>query len=318
MGGRVLELSDVPLNANGLIPTREAAEAFLWRRERLKARCPESLFEGGDFVVYRLSEVVAVPSVLRVAQAPQGEGPRPAWDLRGACGPPEAPIGGGRARRPRRGACGPRDGRPWKDLGSGLVRVSGPGALAWWRDGRPPRARGARPLTADGRRLGLHRRLALAPRLVPLYLSRFVPEGCGDDPPVLSVSGRRVLCMATGLGDWAAREFRGVSPRGTWPSAPVPVPVWDDLMPAAGQPGGHAAVPAPPRARRAPPPAGAADVARLMAKAGVSLAPGLSRAELSAAERACGAPFPRSLRALLQGAMPASWQGRFPFPDWRC
>ncbi len=71
------------------------------------------------------------------------------------------------------------------------------------------------------------------------------------------------------------------------PGAPVPVPVWDDLMPAAGQPGGHASVPAPPRARRAPPPAGAADVARLMAKAGVSLAPGLSRAELSAAERAC-------------------------------
>lgn len=53
VGGRVFELSDVPLNANGLIPTREAAEAFLWRRERLKARCPESLFEGGDFVVYR-------------------------------------------------------------------------------------------------------------------------------------------------------------------------------------------------------------------------------------------------------------------------
>lgn len=182
---------------------------------------------------------------------------------------------------------------------------------------RWPRAWGARPLTADGRRLGLHRRLALAPRLVPLYLSRFVPEGCGDDPPVLSVSGRRVLCMATGLGDWAAREFRGVSPRGTWPGAPAPVPVWDDLMPAAGQPGGRAAVPAPPGARRAPLPAGAADVVRLMARAGVSLAPGLSRAELSAAERACGAPFPRSLRALLQGAMPASWQGRFPFPDWR-
>ena len=54
-----------------------------------------------------------------------------------------------------------------------------------------------------------------------------------------------------------------------------------------------------------------------MARAGVSLAPGLSRAELSAAERACKTPFPRSLRALLSGAMPASWQGRFPFPDWR-
>ena len=47
VGGRVFELSDVPLNANGLIPTREAAEAFLWRRERLKARYPESSFEGG-------------------------------------------------------------------------------------------------------------------------------------------------------------------------------------------------------------------------------------------------------------------------------
>ena len=119
---------------------------------------------------------------------------------------------------------------------------------------RWPRAWGVRPLTADGRRLGLHRRLALAPRLVPLYLSRFVPEGCGDDPPVLSVSGRRVLCMATGLGDWAAREFRGVSPRGTWPSAPVPVPVWDDLMPAAGQPGGRASAPAPPRGASRPGP----------------------------------------------------------------
>lgn len=137
VGGRVFELSDVPLNANGLIPTREAAEAFLWRRERLKARCPESFFEGGDFVVYRLSEVVAVPSVLRVAQVPPDEGPRPAWDLRGACGPLEASFEGGRTRRPRCESCGPRDGRLWKDLGSGLVRVSGPGALAWWRDGEP-------------------------------------------------------------------------------------------------------------------------------------------------------------------------------------
>ena len=131
VGGRVPELSDVPLNANGLIPTREAAEAFLWRRERLKARCPESLFEGGDFVVCRLGEVAAVPPALRVAQVPPDEGPRPAWDLRGACGPPEASIEGGRARRPCRESCGARDGRLWKDLGSGLVRVSGPGALAW-------------------------------------------------------------------------------------------------------------------------------------------------------------------------------------------
>lgn len=137
VGGRVPELSDVPLNANGLIPTREAAEAFLWRRERLKARCPESSFEGGDFVVCRLSEVAAVPPTLRVAQAPQGEGPRPAWDLRGACGPLEASFEGGRARRPCRESCGARDGRLWKDLGSGLVRVSGPGAPAWWRDGGP-------------------------------------------------------------------------------------------------------------------------------------------------------------------------------------
>ena len=36
---------------------------------------------------------------------------------------------------------------------------------------RWPRAWGARPLTADGRRLGLHRRLALAPRLVPMSLT---------------------------------------------------------------------------------------------------------------------------------------------------
>ena len=91
VGGRVPELSDVPLNANGLIPTREAAEAFLWRRERLKARCPESLFEGGDFVVYRLSEVAAVPSVLRVAQVPQDEGPRPAWTFAGPAGRPRPP-----------------------------------------------------------------------------------------------------------------------------------------------------------------------------------------------------------------------------------
>ncbi len=137
MGGRVLELSDVPLNANGLIPTREAAEVFLWRRERLKARYPESFFEGGGFVVYQLSEVAAVPSVLRVAQVPPDEGLRPAWDLRESCGPPEASFEGGRARRPRCESCGPRDGRLWKDLGSGLVRVSGPGALAWWRDGEP-------------------------------------------------------------------------------------------------------------------------------------------------------------------------------------
>ncbi|HKG90535.1 MAG TPA: hypothetical protein VKA84_01515 [Gemmatimonadaceae bacterium] len=51
----------------------------------------------------------------------------------------------------------------------------------------------------------------------------------------------------------------------------------------------------------------------LLRRAGVALEPGLSEAELRAAERRVGVPFPPDLRALLATAMPAG--GRFP--NWR-
>lgn len=149
VGGRVFELSDVPLNANGLIPTREAAEAFLWRRERLKARYPESSFEGGRLRRLPAQRGGGGPS--RPAGRPTlpGRGPAsgmgPSRGLRAARGPhrgrPRPPSLPRALRGARRQALeGPRL-RPRARLGAGRAHVvARRGARRPGRGGAPRRA----------------------------------------------------------------------------------------------------------------------------------------------------------------------------------
>ena len=54
---RIPELSDFSLNENGLISTQEEIKKFITRREELEKTMHEQ-FEEGDFVIYKLSEVI--------------------------------------------------------------------------------------------------------------------------------------------------------------------------------------------------------------------------------------------------------------------
>ena len=57
VSGRIEEFHSVQLNNNGLFETYEEAEAFLKSRENLKKCKGEALFEGGEFVIYRITEL---------------------------------------------------------------------------------------------------------------------------------------------------------------------------------------------------------------------------------------------------------------------
>lgn len=49
--------------------------------------------------------------------------------------------------------------------------------------------------------------LAKAPRLIPLYLHRYVPMIEANDPPILSVHGFDVIVYGKNLQDWIRHEF---------------------------------------------------------------------------------------------------------------
>jgi len=55
---RIEEFHSVQLNKNGLFETYEEAEVFLNYRENLKKCKGETLFESGEFVIYKITELV--------------------------------------------------------------------------------------------------------------------------------------------------------------------------------------------------------------------------------------------------------------------
>lgn len=57
VSGRIPEFQSLRLNDNGLFSSYEEAEAFLKQREELEKATTEYIFEKGDYVIYKLSEV---------------------------------------------------------------------------------------------------------------------------------------------------------------------------------------------------------------------------------------------------------------------
>lgn len=57
VSGRIEEFRQLTLNENGLFATYEEAEAFLKQREELEKATTEYIYEKGDYVIYKLTEV---------------------------------------------------------------------------------------------------------------------------------------------------------------------------------------------------------------------------------------------------------------------
>lgn len=55
--GRIPEFQSIRLNENGLFSSYEEAEAFLKKREELEKETTEYIYEKGDYVIYKLTEV---------------------------------------------------------------------------------------------------------------------------------------------------------------------------------------------------------------------------------------------------------------------
>jgi len=74
----------------------------------------------------------------------------------------------------------------------------------------------------------LAERLNDAPKMIPVHAHRYVPqmENC-DDPPVLSVHGRDILCYGADLTDFLYHEFLRDLPRE--PKEAAAVPVWSGI-----------------------------------------------------------------------------------------
>ena len=57
ISGRIEEFRDIRLNEDGLFATYEDAEAFMQYREELKKKTSEYVYEEGDFVIYKITEL---------------------------------------------------------------------------------------------------------------------------------------------------------------------------------------------------------------------------------------------------------------------
>ena len=57
---RIPELINIQLNKSGLFENERELFDFIQRREELSVQYPERIFEKGDFIVYKLSEVLEV------------------------------------------------------------------------------------------------------------------------------------------------------------------------------------------------------------------------------------------------------------------
>ena len=57
VSGRIEAFRQLTLNENGLFATYEEAEVFLKQREELEKATTEYVFEKGDYVIYKLTEV---------------------------------------------------------------------------------------------------------------------------------------------------------------------------------------------------------------------------------------------------------------------
>ncbi|HEY0314294.1 MAG TPA: hypothetical protein VGC56_17610 [Allosphingosinicella sp.] len=93
----------------------------------------------------------------------------------------------------------------------------------WWPDW------GERPTTAERRGEVLRAALAAAPKLIPLYVHRFLPETpASPGNPVFSMHGFDTIVYGANLSAYVEKEFDW-----TWgePAAvPAPVPFWSGFI----------------------------------------------------------------------------------------
>jgi len=93
----------------------------------------------------------------------------------------------------------------------------------WWPEW------GERPLDLEERKERLKEILAQAPRLIPLYGHRYIPEEPHESGnPVFSVYQTDVICYGVNLQDWIERE------QGGWSSKPwqriKEIPFWSEAL----------------------------------------------------------------------------------------
>jgi len=67
-----------------------------------------------------------------------------------------------------------------------------------------------------------------APKLIPVYVHRYIPQN-GFNPPVFSAVGRDVVYYGSDLFDWLRREFLTPVPEVSSPTVNPYVPVWGDI-----------------------------------------------------------------------------------------
>ncbi len=94
---------------------------------------------------------------------------------------------------------------------------------AWWPEW------GDKPSSVDEQRARLKEVFALAPKLIPLFSHRYLPEQpFARGNPVFSVYQTDVICYGADLQDWIERE------RGSYDSKPWPpikeIPFWSEAL----------------------------------------------------------------------------------------
>ena len=111
-------------------------------------------------------------------------------------------------------------------------RLDWPFEVLWfdvWHSGLWDPAWGDRSGDADGGQARLRSIVAAAPRLIPLYGHRYLPEEpCEAGNPVFSVWQSDIIVYGTSLPDWRLRETEGWDAR-PWPSSLKRIRFWSDL-----------------------------------------------------------------------------------------
>ncbi|MEO6608287.1 MAG: hypothetical protein ABIN69_07430 [Aestuariivirga sp.] len=94
----------------------------------------------------------------------------------------------------------------------------------WWTEWGP------RPEQPESRREVVARIIGQAPRLIPIYSHRFLPQTPSEaGNPVFSVYGSDTIYYGVNLHDYIQRETHGFKSF-PWPNSIRPIPFWSDLV----------------------------------------------------------------------------------------
>jgi hypothetical protein len=92
---------------------------------------------------------------------------------------------------------------------------------------------GERPESAEARAEVLRAALSFAPKLIPLFSHRYIPETPHEGGnPVFSVYQSDIIHYGADLHDYLDRERYGASK--PWPGAIKRIPFWTDIVEGAG------------------------------------------------------------------------------------